>query len=132
MSSGPYKALPGTYDTVSHKLTKPRYDNSQRAHHPDDETEAKVLDAEYEPRDGETLADVLRRVGGIAKAAKRIMQALDALTPNAMPDYRNRLDAAKQLRDTVEGTPDKAKPRKDNGEDKDKPNPGKLKGKAGD
>ena len=113
------------------KLVKPRYDNSKAEVHPDDVTEAKVLDQDYEPRDGETLADVLKRVGGIAKAARRIIQAMDALTPNRMPDYRNRLDAAKQLRDTVEGTPDKAQRVAKTDGDKDKPVPGGLrKGKA--
>jgi hypothetical protein len=114
------------------RAMQPTYDTSIEEPHPDDADDVGIPDREYRPLDGETMADVLRRVGGIELAAKRMIQALNAKTPNNMPDYRSRLDAAKQLRDTIEGTPDKkpSPPKKD----KDgAPSPGSLitgKGKA--
>ena len=86
---------------------KPKYDVTVKEPHPDDAQDIPIPDAEFSPMGSETLADILRRVGGIELAAKRMIQALNAQTPNGTPDYRNRLDAATRLRDTIEGTPDK-------------------------
>src|SRR5687767_9541298 len=89
-------------------VSKVRYEVTKEPH-PDDADEVEVPEADCEPRGDETLPDVLRRVGGIGKAARRLMQALDATLPQGWPDYRSRIYASIQMRDTVEGTPDKRK-----------------------
>lgn len=112
---------------------QPRYDNGEELPEllddikpEDDQDDVRVPDYQFNPKEGEALADILKRVGGPALAAKRIVQALSALTPQRKPDYRNRLEAARLMRDTCEGTPDKRPAKQDKGGDKDKPSPGRL------
>lgn len=94
---------------VKNPKQAPRYDNSKEVPHEDDAGEPEVPEAAFEAREGELLPDILRRVGGLAKAARRLWQAMDAKTPQGWPDYRNRITAACEVRDTCHGTPDKAK-----------------------
>ena len=108
---------------------QPTYDTSEIEPHPDDADDIDIPDREFRPRENESLADILKRVGAVELAAKRIVQSLSAQTPNGAPDYRTRLDGAKQVRDTCEGTPDK-KPAPVKAE-KSAPEPGSLIGKAG-
>lgn len=98
----------------------PRYDNTIIGETTGDDTAGKsdAPSRDYIPREGESLADILRRNNGLAEAARRMMQGLDATMPGGHPDYRNRVYAAAQLRDTIEGTPVKATAPKVKGDDK--------------
>ena len=109
--------------TIAKQAPKPaRYDTKATGPAPDDYAEAGGLadkkERDYVPREGETLADILRRNSALAEAARRMMQGLDATVPGGWPDYRNRVYAAAQLRDTIEGTPIKATAPKVKGDDK--------------
>ena len=108
---------------------QPIYDTSKVEPHWDDADDKEIPENDFRPRENESLADILKRVGAVELAAKRIVQSLGAQTPQGMPDYRTRLDGAKQVRDTCEGTPDK-KPAPVKAE-KSAPEPGSLIGKAG-
>ncbi len=103
---------------------KPRYIVTQEPHPDDADGESDSPAHDYTPREGEGLADILRRNNALSEAARRMMQGLDAKLPQGWPDYRNRVYAATILRDTVEGTPDRrAAPKKTEGE---APEPGSL------
>ena len=104
---------------------QPIYDTSKVEPHWDDADDKEIPENDFRPRENESLADILKRVGAVELAAKRIVQSLGAQTPQGMPDYRTRLDGAKQVRDTCEGTPDK-KPAPVKADKVGAPEPGSL------
>ena len=61
---------------------------------------------EYEPT-GEPMGmiDKLHAERAVEKAVRVLIQGLKAVTPNGVPDYRNRRDAAIAILDRVEGRP---------------------------
>ena len=123
-----------TVQTTNRNSVPPRYDNSEVLPSPEDVNLPGIAEEDYAPREGESIPDTLRRIGGPALAVKRMIEALSACHPNGTPDPRTRLEAAVKLRDTVEGTPDKRPAPKAKDAD-GKPAPGILiseKGKSPD